>query len=276
MLPTKPWSATSASSVVSLSSLAFASLSWVSASAASFDSFCSDATLISASFAARSFWNLTSASKSCFWAADKSFVIWSCISLRVPRMPPLRALYDLAPAACPSRALGCCRAPWASAVASLPAIPVAMSLKEPSKSKRSCCMTPRKPPPRLPARAPRTWSNAAAACFASLALPPCFCNSCTLASTVMAWSSRDRVSLTSASSSRKSSFSFSRTAVAAANASWSEEMSSPRPAMSVFNVPTSAVDFSIRLPRFSILCSAVLMAAVFSFSLVSHQHMYLL
>mmetsp|Transcript_105733 Transcript_105733/g.281647 ORF Transcript_105733/g.281647 Transcript_105733/m.281647 type:complete len:419 (-) Transcript_105733:166-1422(-) len=283
MLPTKPRSAARASSVDSPSLLALAAASRLSASRACFASFCLFAILISVSFAARNFWKVTSASKSCFCALDKSLDISSFISLSMPRIPPLRELYDFAPAACPCSPLGwpASNAPCASAdaldlarTALLPVMSTARSWKEPSTSNRSCCITPRKPPERFPARASRTWSSVAAASLASLALPPCFCNSCTLARTSMAWPRRDTVSFTSASSARNWDFSFSRTEAAFATASLSASMSSLRPAISVFSTPASAVDFSMVLPSSSILCSAVLMAAVFSLSFVSHQHMY--
>mmetsp|Transcript_53415 Transcript_53415/g.167099 ORF Transcript_53415/g.167099 Transcript_53415/m.167099 type:complete len:359 (-) Transcript_53415:507-1583(-) len=156
MLPRKPLSAARASAVVTLSSFALAVSSKFSANCASFDSFCSDAALSSASFAARSFWNATSDSRSCLWAVARSFPTLSFISRSIPRTPPLRELYDLEPAALPSSgALGwpTCRAP---SVASPPARPFATSVKEPSKSKRSCCMMPRKPPARFSARA--SWT----------------------------------------------------------------------------------------------------------------------
>mmetsp|Transcript_97308 Transcript_97308/g.290689 ORF Transcript_97308/g.290689 Transcript_97308/m.290689 type:complete len:355 (+) Transcript_97308:621-1685(+) len=156
MLPRKVWSAARAASVLSLSSVALAVLSRLSASCASFVFFCSDAVLISASFAPRSFWKETSAPRSSFWAVARSFAMLSFMPPSMPRMLPLRELYDLAPAAFPSSgALG-----WSTCSAPSTASPLATffaaSLMEPSRSKRSCCMMPRKPPARFSARA--SWT----------------------------------------------------------------------------------------------------------------------
>mmetsp|Transcript_55307 Transcript_55307/g.144216 ORF Transcript_55307/g.144216 Transcript_55307/m.144216 type:complete len:279 (+) Transcript_55307:800-1636(+) len=116
MLARNSWSASMAAVVSSLSSLALAAFSNVSASSASLVSFRSVATSISESFAAFKFWKSTSAMKSVFCASDKSLENSSLISARSPRMPPLRELYDFAFAAAPSKSFALASLPTCSSV----------------------------------------------------------------------------------------------------------------------------------------------------------------
>mmetsp|Transcript_98865 Transcript_98865/g.156392 ORF Transcript_98865/g.156392 Transcript_98865/m.156392 type:complete len:215 (-) Transcript_98865:638-1282(-) len=112
----KFWSASSVFVVVSKSSFAFATLSNKAASSASFASFCLVVAAISAFLAAASFWNAIRASSSSFCAAAKFFANLSPCVLRIPRMLPLRALYDLAPAAAPIKSFGLASLPNSSSV----------------------------------------------------------------------------------------------------------------------------------------------------------------
>mmetsp|Transcript_123626 Transcript_123626/g.346210 ORF Transcript_123626/g.346210 Transcript_123626/m.346210 type:complete len:339 (+) Transcript_123626:549-1565(+) len=99
-------SATMAACVASKSFFEEATFLRRSARSCSACSFCSVATWISPSLAARSFWKPTSAANSAFCASARSAANWSCICLSIPKMPPLRELYDFAPAAAPSSSFG--------------------------------------------------------------------------------------------------------------------------------------------------------------------------
>mmetsp|Transcript_3096 Transcript_3096/g.7924 ORF Transcript_3096/g.7924 Transcript_3096/m.7924 type:complete len:355 (-) Transcript_3096:645-1709(-) len=144
------WLAANAASAAAMSFFAVAVLSKSSARAPSFIFLCFVAAAISPSFAAFRVSNSLSACVSSFCAAARSRPNWSLISERMPKIWPLRELYDFAPAAAPVRPLGSARF-WSKAAA--PCLerktsptrfePDGMTMfsMEPNTSKRSRCMT---------------------------------------------------------------------------------------------------------------------------------------
>mmetsp|Transcript_46969 Transcript_46969/g.108979 ORF Transcript_46969/g.108979 Transcript_46969/m.108979 type:complete len:325 (-) Transcript_46969:169-1143(-) len=287
-------SASMASNVLSTSRFALATSFNKLASSVSASSFCFVAASISPSFAARKFWKLTSAMKSAFCASERSSENWSSIWAKRPKIPPLRELYDFAPAAAPLSSFGFASLPICSSVFSHgsrrpascskeaaarrgrnPAFRWTKPSKDPKTSKRSFCIRPWNLGWCCSTRSRSCKSTSRARLASGADCPLLLWTSCTFSSTSTASLRSDFVSFMSASAAWKASNSFSRVAVAVASASLSSSMSFSKLAISVFNSPSFAAASSKKVFNSSTCAFPSSIAFPFSFSFVWHQHMNL-